>query len=88
MNESKTALFLGRFQPPSIAHAHTLEVIRRRWQKVVIIVTHVGSGEQNGYPEEWREFIRISEANFLAHGSYGAFLRLRGPQRIAAVIGP
>lgn len=65
MNEDKKALFPGRFQPPSIAHAHTLDVIRRKWRHVVILITYASNGTPNKYREKWREFLHMSDLNFL-----------------------
>ena len=56
------ALFTGRFQPPTIAHTHTLEKILARWQRV-----HIGVSDPSipgTYDPQWEEFVQSSRSRF------------------------
>ena len=47
----KAALFMGRFQPPTAAHANTVAVMLEEWQTAIISVMRNGPLLENLHPE-------------------------------------
>ena len=61
----KQALWLGRFQPPTIAHLATLQEILRFWEKVVVGVIVRSSG--NVPPDSpWKQFLDSTASQAVA----------------------
>lgn len=60
-----TALFTGRFQPPSIAHACTVETILRNWSFLTIGVS-TPSGSLD-YDPAWEAYLEMTRGNFNGH---------------------
>ncbi len=54
----RTALFTGRFQPPTRAHAHTVDRILLQWSTLLIGVSD--STIPGTYEPQWEEFVRSS----------------------------
>jgi nicotinamide mononucleotide adenylyltransferase len=59
---SSTALFMGRFQPPSIAHWCTVETILQSWVRVVIVIVYnvAPPNTRPEYKDLWQVFSSAS----------------------------
>lgn len=68
--KSNHALWLGRFQPPTIAHLATARTILNEWNRLTIGIVH--SSLQSGYVEpvdpKWEVFLKRTAETSLASG--------------------
>ncbi len=58
----KKALFLGRFQPPSIAHLETVRTILKQWDNLTIAVVYNSPRPKNVDPR-WVRPLEIEDAS-------------------------
>lgn len=56
---TRNAVFPGRFQPPNIAHAATVESILRWWPNVTIAIST--PSDDLDFDERWRPYIEASK---------------------------
>lgn len=60
------SLWLGRFQPPTIAHLATVKTILNEWKRLTIGIVHASS-RPGGIDPKWEPFLRrTSEVSFSA----------------------
>ncbi|HEY9584966.1 MAG TPA: hypothetical protein VJJ02_00020 [Candidatus Paceibacterota bacterium] len=59
---ARIALFTGRFQPPTKAHAHTVDKILLQWERLCIGVS--SSKNSGDYDSKWESFVKDSMSRF------------------------
>lgn len=59
---ARTALFTGRFQPPNKAHAHTVDKILLRWERLCIGIS--SSEKSKDYDSKWESWVIASASRF------------------------
>ncbi|MDO8513430.1 MAG: hypothetical protein Q7S37_02930 [bacterium] len=67
MMKRKYALWLGRFQPPTIAHLITVKTILKEWNKLIIGIVH-RSPRPDYVDPKWEIFLRRTAKSTLVVG--------------------
>ena len=60
---NQTALFLGRFQPPNIAHIFTILAILEQWESLIIAVIY-DSPKPPNLNSQWQKYIQESAISY------------------------